>query len=131
MLSLLLLSFSFIGLVKSVLLFLFFICALLLVIIILLQEPKGGGLAAAFGGAGAETFGVQSGGVNKFTAYLAAGLMVLAILYAAIRPDAGEEAAPTDVGVPGIGAPLEPVDNLPPEDESGSGGSGEDDTGGE
>ncbi|MHC4341540.1 MAG: preprotein translocase subunit SecG [Planctomycetota bacterium] len=125
MLPLLLLSLSFVGLFKSVLLFLFFVCALLLVIIILLQEPKGGGLAAAFGGAGAETFGVQSGGVNKFTAYLAAGLMTLAILYAAIRPDAGEESAPTDVGVPGIGAPLDPLDDLPPEDDSGGGGEGD------
>ena len=40
----------------------------LLITIILLQEGKGGGLGGAFGGAGAETFGVQSGGVNRFTA---------------------------------------------------------------
>jgi preprotein translocase subunit SecG len=46
---------------------LFFIAALLLVLIILLQEGKGGGLSDAFGGAGAETFGVRAGGINRFT----------------------------------------------------------------
>ena len=125
MLPLLLLSLSFAGLFKSVILFLFFICALLLVIIILLQEPKGGGLAAAFGGAGAETFGVQSGGVNRFTAYLAAAFMALAILYAAIRPGGDEDSVPTDIGTPGIGAPLQPPD----EEDTGAGDEG--DTGGE
>ena len=46
---------------------LFFLSACLLVFVILLQEPKGGGLAEAFGGMGAETFGVKSAGVNRFT----------------------------------------------------------------
>jgi protein translocase SecG subunit len=41
-------------------------------ILILLQESKGGGLAEAFGGMGAETFGVKSGGINKLTFTLAA-----------------------------------------------------------
>lgn len=45
----------------------FFLSALLLILIILLQEGKGGGLSEAFGGAGAETFGVRSGGINRFT----------------------------------------------------------------
>ena len=44
----LIVAFSFIGYLKSVILFLFFACALLMTLIILLQEPKGGGLAAAF-----------------------------------------------------------------------------------
>jgi preprotein translocase subunit SecG len=46
---------------------LFFLSSLLLVLVILLQEGKGGGLSDAFGGAGAETFGVRSGGINRFT----------------------------------------------------------------
>ena len=46
---------------------LFFASALLLILVILLQEGKGGGLSDAFGGAGAETFGVRAGGINRFT----------------------------------------------------------------
>ena len=45
----------------------FFLTSLLLILIILLQEGKGGGLADAFGGAGAATFGVRSGGISRFT----------------------------------------------------------------
>ena len=59
---------------------LFFASALLLSIVILLQEPKGGGLAEAFGGMGAETFGVKSGGINRFTFTLAAAFCGSAIL---------------------------------------------------
>jgi protein translocase SecG subunit len=47
---------------------------------VLLQEPKGGGLAEAFGGMGAETFGVKSGGINRFTFTLAAVFCASAIL---------------------------------------------------
>ncbi len=60
--------------------FLFFASALLLSVVILLQEPKGGGLAEAFGGMGAETFGVKSGGINRFTFSLAAAFCGSAIL---------------------------------------------------
>ncbi len=59
---------------------LFFASSVLLSIIILLQEGKGGGLAQAFGGVGAETFGVKSGGINKFTFALAGVFVVSAIL---------------------------------------------------
>ena len=59
---------------------LFFVSAVLLIIIVLLQESKGGGLAEAFGGTGAETFGVKSGGINKFTFTLAAIFLGSAIL---------------------------------------------------
>lgn len=52
---------------------LFFVSAVLMTIVVLLQESKGGGLAEAFGGAGAETFGVKSGGVARFT-YILAGI---------------------------------------------------------
>lgn len=59
---------------------LFFLSSLLLVIVVLLQESKGGGLAEAFGGVGAETFGVKSGGINKFTFTLAGVFVASAIL---------------------------------------------------
>lgn len=45
----------------------FFVSAFFMIVVILLQEPKGGGLAEAFGGTGAQTFGVKSGGINRFT----------------------------------------------------------------
>ena len=57
---------------KILLWVLLFGSALLMSVIILLQESKGGGLAEAFGGVGAETFGVKSGGINRFTFILAA-----------------------------------------------------------
>ena len=78
------------GIIKGILLFLFVLVCFLLVAIILLQEGKGGGLGGAFGGAGAETFGVQSGGVNRFTAWIGCSFFVLAVLYAAIRPPADD-----------------------------------------
>lgn len=59
---------------------LFFGSALLLIVIVLLQESKGGGLADAFGGVGAETFGVKSGGINRFTFGVAAVFVVSAIV---------------------------------------------------
>ena len=125
MLTLLLLA-SAIGFIKSLMMFFFVACAFLLIVVILLQEPKGGGLASAFGGAGAETFGVKSGGVNKFTAILATVYMVLAILYAAIKPP--PPLAPSDLGDPteisstedpGIETPTEP-----PAEEGGGEPSG-------
>ncbi len=59
---------------------LFFLSACLLIFIILLQEPKGGGLAEAFGGMGAETFGVKSAGVNRFTLTVASVFVLSAVL---------------------------------------------------
>lgn len=66
--------------VKLLLWVLLFGSALLMSIVILLQESKGGGLAEAFGGVGAETFGVKSGGINKFTFALAGVFMGSAVL---------------------------------------------------
>ena len=86
----LLLAFSFVGFLKMLLMLVFILSALLLLLVILLQEPKGGGLSSAFGGAGAETFGVQTGSVNKFTAWVAGIFMASALFYAAIRPEPGE-----------------------------------------
>ena len=62
---------------------LFFASAVLMSVVILLQEGKGGGLAEAFGGIGAETFGVKSGGINKFTFTLAGVFMGSALLLTA------------------------------------------------
>jgi preprotein translocase subunit SecG len=59
---------------------LFFASAVLMTIVILLQEPKGGGLAEAFGGVGAETFGVKSGSINRFTFILAGIFCVSAMI---------------------------------------------------
>ncbi len=55
------------AIVKLLLWVLFFASALFMMLVILLQEPKGGGLAEAFGGMGAQTFGVKAGGINRFT----------------------------------------------------------------
>jgi preprotein translocase subunit SecG len=60
--------------------FLFFVSSVLLIVVILLQESKGGGLSEAFGGVGAETFGVKTGGINKFTFTLALVFCVSALL---------------------------------------------------
>jgi len=62
---------------------LFFLSAVLLTVVILLQESKGGGLAEAFGGVGAETFGVKTGGINRFTFLLAAIFCASAVMVSA------------------------------------------------
>lgn len=59
---------------------LFFLSSVLLIVVILLQESKGGGLSEAFGGVGAETFGVKSGGISRFTFGLAIVFAVSALL---------------------------------------------------
>jgi len=92
-----LLAFSFVGFLKSLLMIVFVLTALLLMLVVLLQEPKGGGLSSAFGGAGAETFGVQTGSVNRFTAWVAGIFMASALFYAAMRPD--DEALPSQAGI--------------------------------
>jgi len=70
--------------IKICLWVLMFLSAVLLSIVILLQEGKGGGLAEAFGGMGAETFGVKSGGINKFTFALAGCFMGSAVVLHAV-----------------------------------------------
>jgi len=121
MLTALFLLASVTGFIKSLLMFFFVVCSLLLIIVILLQEPKGGGLASAFGGADAATFGEKSGGVNKFTAFLAATYMLLSILYAALPSD--RPLAPSDLGpTPEAGSTEQP--GLPPVDENGGEPSG-------
>lgn len=57
--------------IKLILWIVFLGSAILLATVVLLQESKGGGLAEAFGGVGAETFGVKTRGISKFTFTLA------------------------------------------------------------
>ncbi len=73
-----------IGILQVLLWIVFFAAAILLMIVILLQESKGGGLAEAFGGTGAATFGVKTGGINKFTFGLAGVWLGSAILLHAL-----------------------------------------------
>lgn len=108
------------GVVVGLLWFIFIVSALLLVMIILIQEGKGGGLAEAFGGQGAETFGVKATGVNRVTGILAGVFLCSSIFInkcsyqqEAILDDA--PASTTD-GAPSMGAP--PAD-------SGDGGGDE------
>ncbi|MBM4013872.1 MAG: preprotein translocase subunit SecG [Planctomycetes bacterium] len=71
---------SFSGFIYGVLWFLLIVVMVVMIGVILLQEGKGGGLAEAFGGAGAETFGVKAHGINKFTAVLGVVFLVLCVI---------------------------------------------------
>jgi preprotein translocase subunit SecG len=63
---------AFSDIVKAVMYLVIIGSSLLLIAVVLLQEGKGGGFGDAFGGMGTETFGARAGGVNKFTASIAA-----------------------------------------------------------
>ncbi|HKE00795.1 MAG TPA: preprotein translocase subunit SecG [Planctomycetota bacterium] len=99
----------------------FVIACILLILVILLQEGKGGGLGEAFGGIGGETFGHKAGGVNKFTATLAAVMIASAVLIHTLGathrgtglyvPNAPAEAP--GAGMPDIPPGAQPV-TLPP-----------------
>ena len=104
---------------ETLLWILFVLSSLLLCLIILIQEGKGGGLAEAFGGQGAETFGVKATGVNYFTAGLAGAMFLSAILinrcsYMESGFEFGSgpaKQAPSEPGAPGAGggAPAAPA----------------------
>jgi preprotein translocase subunit SecG len=53
--------------------------AVALVVVILLQEGKGGGLTSALGASGQQAFGVGASGINKFTGWTGAILLVSAL----------------------------------------------------
>lgn len=74
---------------QTILYVLFALNAIFLIGIVLMQEGKGGGLGNAFGGAGGDAFGHGVGGINKFTAYVAGSLMVLALVLAFMNTSAG------------------------------------------
>lgn len=99
------LLFSFASLLHGFLWLLLIISMLLLIGVILLQEGKGGGLAEAFGGAGAETFGVKAHGINKFTAVIGGVFLLLCVVLNkfSFEPDA----TPLD---PSFTPSAEPVD---------------------
>ena len=78
--------------VRGAIMVIFIIISFLVILVVLAQEGKGGGLAGAFGGAGADAFGVKAGTVNKFTAWLAGLFLGLALLHA------GLSTATTDLG---------------------------------
>ncbi len=126
--ELLLLAFSVQAFLKGMMLVFFILLALLLMLVVLLQEPKGGGLSAAFGGAGQETFGVQAGGVNKFTAWLAFTWMLLAVIYAAWpegeAPAASDIQAEKEMDWDGPDSKVGATSNEPAKNDS-TGGSGD------
>lgn len=74
---------------QTIVMVLFILSALLLSVVVLLQEGKGGGLSGAFGGAGADAFGVKAGAVNKFTAWLGAAFLGFALLHAGLVSASG------------------------------------------
>ncbi|GJM21989.1 MAG: hypothetical protein DHS20C15_19040 [Planctomycetota bacterium] len=89
------------GIVEGILWVLFVLACLLISAVILLQEGKGGGLGDAFGGAGAQTFGVKAGGITKFTGYLAVGIVVLAVVITQIRSSSSSVADSLSDGTAG------------------------------
>ena len=97
---------------------LFFVVAFVLMVIILLQEGKGGGLAGAFGGAGAETFGVKAGTVNKLTAWIATAFLGLALVHAGLESASGQRDFDTETNLEGITGSEEPGEGG---DEKGDG----------
>lgn len=118
--------------IRGAVMVLFVISAVLVTLVVLAQEGKGGGLAGAFGGAGADSFGVKAGTVNKFTAWLAAAFLGLALLHAGLgaftddatkAPDVTPFEAPATL--PGDAAPAEDNagagDGAPVKDDAGSG----------
>ena len=110
------------GILAGLFWFVFVVSALFLMLIILIQEGKGGGLAEAFGGQGAETFGVKATGVNRVTAILAITFMLSAIFINKLNHRSGDlmgSAAPAEAVELGDGAG---TIGTPPED-SGDGGN--------
>lgn len=99
---------------------LFIFACLLVCGLILLQEGKGGGLGDAFGGAGAQTFGVKAQGVAKVTGYLVAFLMLIAIGITKLRTNESSVVGQL-LGDPPVGEQPGEVDP--------SGGEGAGDTG--
>jgi preprotein translocase subunit SecG len=118
--------------VRGAIMVLFILISFLVILVVLAQEGKGGGLAGAFGGAGADAFGVKAGTVNKFTAWLAGLFLGLALLHAGLSTatndlgtlDTSGYEAPAD-GKGGEKGPAvepkggEPKGDLPPGDGDG------------
>ena len=73
--------------IRGAIMVIFIVVSFLVILVVLAQEGKGGGLAGAFGGAGADAFGVKAGTVNKFTAWLAGLFLGLALLHAGLSSE--------------------------------------------
>ena len=84
---------------------LFALSAIVLITVILLQEGKGGGFGEALGGAGQQTFGVGSAGLNKFTAITAGVFLGTALTITILNRI---ESGGSVISDPGISAPLSP-----------------------
>jgi protein translocase SecG subunit len=100
---------------QALVMVLFILSGLLLVLVVLMQEGKGGGIAGAFGGAGAEAFGVKAGTVNRFTFWVGGIFLGTALLHAGL---VSTEEQKLDLN-PKISAPASssdapPVPSLPP-----------------
>jgi preprotein translocase subunit SecG len=87
-----------IAVVQVILWILLIVSIFLLIGVILLQEGKGGGLAEAFGGVGAETFGVKAAGINKFTSIVGAIFLALCISLTLFKPAPSNAPALKDPG---------------------------------
>lgn len=96
--------------IEGILWVLFTLLCIVTCAVILLQDAKSGGLAEAFGGAGAQTFGVKAEGIVKFTGYMAAGLVVLALVITKIRSEGTVTNLTPEVPVP---APTEGAADAP------------------
>ncbi|MFQ5505111.1 MAG: preprotein translocase subunit SecG [Planctomycetota bacterium] len=105
---------------KALLWVVFFLSAVIMIVVILLQEPKGGGLAEAFGGMGAETFGVKAGGINRFTFSVFSVFLCAAILLHVLR-HSGTAIGPTPNQGTKIGQPGTP--GVPPGGNNPGGGN--------
>ena len=94
--------------------------ALLLMFVILLQEPKGGGIASALGGSGMEALGVSTGGVNRFTCWVAAVWIGACLLHSILQPTGplvgvgiSKTAGGGTTDTPAVEAPPAPADGEP------------------
>ena len=92
--------------------------SILLAFVVLLQEPKGGGIAAALGGSGMEAIGPATGGVNRFTTWVAAIWMTTCFLHSILMtagPAIGAKPPATPAGQTPTDdkAPLPPNENKP------------------
>lgn len=119
---------------QTIVMVLFLLSAFLLTVVVLLQEGKGGGLSGAFGGAGAEAFGVKAGTVNKFTAWLGAAFLGLALLHAGLVSASSTFSLDDPSTAPPVGGLLDPDEDEGPSDagpdEDAPGDSGGSDEGG-
>ncbi len=115
------------GFIRGLVMTLFIISAILTLFVILAQEGKGGGLAGAFGGAGADAFGVKAGTVNRVTSWISGAFLALALLYAGLSSTANRATAPTgsNSSGPDIEAfdPNKADDSVAPKDDGASSGS--------